>query len=190
MQKIESANQLSGRATGVIVCAGFGALWLFLSLYARQTLSAVTVSGVVLGMLALILAAVLLFREAKRWPRVPEDPAVGRAFGWINTIQWIAVGAVAFTLARLHLDAYIPSAITAIVGLHMFPLGRIFHYPQHYRSGAIMTAWAVVSAIFIPVEYLPSTAAFGTGLLLWFSAVVTLALALRDARQSVVAQPS
>jgi hypothetical protein len=100
MQKIESANQLSGRATGVIVCAGFGALWLFLSLYARQTLSAVTVSGVVLGMLALILAAVLLFREAKRWPRVPEDPAVGRAFGWINTIQWIAVGAVAF--GRLH----------------------------------------------------------------------------------------
>ncbi|MGA3372669.1 MAG: hypothetical protein ABSC48_13015 [Terracidiphilus sp.] len=188
MQKIESANQLSGRATGVIVCAGFGALWLFLSLYARQTLSAVTVSGVVLGMLALILAAVLLFREAKRWPRVPEDPAVGRAFGWINTIQWIAVGAVAFTLARLHLDAYIPSAITAIVGLHMFPLARIFRYTAHYRAGAILLAWALASVLFVPVDDLQGITALGTGLILWLSAALTLTLAFKAARQSVETQ--
>jgi hypothetical protein len=95
---------------------------------------------------------VYLFREAKRWPRVPDDPAVGRAFGWINAIQWIAVRAVAFTLAKLRLDAYIPSAITAIVGLHMFPLARIFRYPAHYRAGAILLAWAVASVVFVPVD--------------------------------------
>jgi hypothetical protein len=184
MQNIQTANQLRGRATGVIVCAGFGALWLFLSLYARQTLSFATVSGVVLGLLALVLAAVSLLREARRWPRVPDDPAVGRAFAWINAIQWIAVAAMAFTLARLHLDAYIPSAITAIVGLHMFPLGRIFHYPAHYRAGAILLAWALASVVFVPVDDLQGITAFGTGLILWLSAALTLMLAFKAARQS------
>jgi hypothetical protein len=181
--KIENANQLRGRASGVIVVAVFGALWLLLALYAMQMLSVATVAGVVLGMAALVAAAVYLFREAKRWPRVPDDPAVGRAFGWINTLQWIAVGAVAFTLARLHLDVYIPSAITAIVGLHMFPLGRIFRYPAHYRAGAILLAWALASVVFVPVDDLQSVAALGTGIILWCSAVVTFALAFRAARQ-------
>jgi hypothetical protein len=182
--KIQTANQLRGRASGVIVVAVFGALWLLLALYAMQMLSAATVAGVVLGLAALVVAAMFLFREAKRWPRVPDDPAVGRAFGWINAAQWIAVAAVAFTLSKLRLDVYIPSAITAIVGLHMFPLGRIFRYPAHYRAGAILLAWAVASVVFVPVDDLQSIAALGTGMILWLSAVVTLALAFRAARRS------
>ena len=187
--KIENANQLRGRASGVIVVAAFGALWLLLALYAMQMLSVATFAGVVLVVAALVTAAVYLFREAKRWPSVPDDPGVGRAFGWINTLQWIAVGAVAFTLARLHLDVYIPSAITAIVGLHMFPLGRIFRYPAHYRAGAILLAWAVASVVFVPVADLQSIAALGTGTILWLSAAVTLTLAFRAARRPAVPLP-
>jgi len=188
MQKIQTANQLRGRATGMIFCAGFGALWLFLSLYARQILNVATVSSVVLGLTTLLLAALYLFRLAKRWPSVPDDPAVGRAFAWINAIQWLAVFVVASVLARLKMSVYIPSAITAIVGLHMFPLGRIFHYPAHYRAGAIMLAWAVASVVFVPVEELQGIAALGTGVILWISAAVTLALALQAARQSAQMQ--
>jgi hypothetical protein len=182
--KIENANQLSGRATGAIFFTGFGALWLMLSLYARQQLSVVSVSGVTLGLVILLVAALYLLRMAKRWPRVPDDPAVGRAFGWINAIQWIAVALVAFTLARLHLDAYVMSAITAIVGLHMFPLARLFRYPAHYVTGAVLVAWAVASAVFVPVEQMQAIAALGTGVILWLSAAATLALAFLATRQS------
>jgi hypothetical protein len=188
MQKIQTANQLRGRATGMIFCAGFGALWLFLSLYALQIINVATFSGLALGLTMLLLAALHLFRLAKRWPRVPDDPAVGRAFAWINAIQWIAVAVLAYTLTRLNRTVYIPSAITAIVGLHMFPLGRIFHYPAHYRAGAIMLAWAVASVVFVPVEELQGIAALGTGVILWISAAVTLALALQAARQSAEMQ--
>jgi hypothetical protein len=183
--RIENANQLRGRASGVIVVAAFGALWLLLALYAMQMLNVATVAGVVLVVAALVVAAMFLFRKAKRWPSVPDDPAVGRAFGWINTLQWIAVGTVAFTLAKLSLDAYIPSAVTAIVGLHMFPLGRIFRYPAHYRAGAILLAWAAASVVFVPIADLQSVAAFGTGMVLWISAAVTLTLAFRAARRPV-----
>jgi hypothetical protein len=183
--KIQTANQASGRATGAIFFAGFGALWLVLSLIARQQLTVATVSGVALGLVALLLAAIYLLRLAKRWPRVPDDPAVGRAFAWINALEWIAVGVVAFTFTRLRLDAYLMSAITAIVGLHMFPLGRLFRYPAHYRAGTILVAWAVASIAFVPVENLQGITALGTGLILWLSAAVTLALAIPAARQSV-----
>jgi hypothetical protein len=182
--KIQTANQVNGKATGVFFCAGFGALWLVLALIARLQLGVATVCGVGLGLAALLAAAVYLRRLAKRWPHVPDDPGVGRAFAWINAIEWVAVGAAAFTLSKLHLDAYVMSAITAIVGLHMFPLGRIFHYPAHYRAGTIMMAWAVASAVFIPVEEMQGITALGTGALLWFSAVVTLVVAIPAARQS------
>jgi len=184
MQRIETANQLSGRATGALFCAGFGALWLGLSFYAMGWLSVTTVAAILVGLAALVAAALQLMSEAKRWPQVPDDPAVGRAFAWINAAEWIAVGVTAFALAKLHLDAYVMCAITAIVGLHMFPLGRLFKYPAHYRAGAIMVLWAVASAVLVPLEHLQGVSALGTGILLWSAAAVNLAIAFRDARRS------
>jgi hypothetical protein len=185
MKYAQTANQLSGRAIGSFFFAGFGGLWLILSLYVREVLNLETVASVLLGMALLISAAVALLREAKRWPRVPDDPAVGRAFGWINAIQWTAVAAVGFSFAKLHIDAYVMSAITAIVGLHMFPLARLFRYPLHHATGALLVLWAAASALIVPVEHLQGIAAFGTGLILWLSAAVTLVIAMQAARQPV-----
>jgi hypothetical protein len=117
---------------------------------------------------------------------VPDDPALGRTFAWINAVQWAAVAIVAVTLNKLHLDAYVMCAITAIVGLHMFPLARLFHYAPHYGSGAALVAWAVVSAVVVPTAQLQGVSALGTGMILWISAAVTLVLALRAARCSAV----
>ena len=183
MRNFPTANQLGGRAVGSIFFTGFGALWLFLALYARQQLSAATIAAILSGTLLLLLSAGYLLRQAKRWPRVPDDPGMGRAFGWINAIQWTAVAVVAVVLAKLHLDAYVISAITAIVGLHMFPLARLFRYPVHYATGAVLVAWAVTSVFVAPPEQLQGTAALGTGIILWLSAFVTLALAFQAARQ-------
>jgi hypothetical protein len=188
MKSFPNANQLSGRAIGSMFFAGFGTGWLFLALAAKQRISFGTVSGVLLGMLILFLAALYLLRQARLWPRVPDDPAVRRAFAWINAIQWIAVFLVAFSFAKLHIDAYVVSAITAIIGLHMFPLARLFRYSLHHVTGAVLIVWAVVSAVFLPVGQMQGTASLGTGLILWFSAAVTLAIALLHARQTVPVQ--
>jgi hypothetical protein len=182
--KIQTANQLSGRAIGALFGAGFGAIWLALALYAMERFSAATVTGLLLVLAGIVLAAFDLLRMAKRWPSVPDDPATGRAFGWINAIQWTAVAIVAVTLNKLHLDAYVMCAITAIVGLHMFPLARLFHYPAHYVTGAVLMAWAAASALFVPAENLQGISALGTGIILWLSAAVTLTLAFQAGRQS------
>jgi len=159
-----------------------------MALAAKQWIGFATVSGVMLGMSILFLTAFYLLRQSRRWPRVPDDPGRGRAFGWINAIQWTAVFIVAFSFAKLHIDAYVISAITAIIGLHMFPLARLFRYPLHYATGAVLVAWAAASAILAPVEQMQGTAALGTGIILWLSAAVTLAVAVHAARQPVPAQ--
>jgi hypothetical protein len=187
MKDFPNANQLSGRAIGSIFFACFGTGWLFLALTAKQIINPATVAGTVAGMVALLLTAAYLMRQAKRWPRVPDDPAIGRAFGRVNAIQWIAIAVTAFTLGRLHLDAYTPSAVAGVVGLHMFPLARLFRYPLHHATGALLLGWAVATAVFVPAAELQGTAALGTGIILWLSAVVTLAIALRAAAQPMQA---
>ncbi|MGC1460579.1 MAG: hypothetical protein WA802_00170 [Terracidiphilus sp.] len=188
MNTIQNANQLSGRATGTLFFTGFGALWFLLALYAMQKLEVAAVSGVVLGTLVLLTASMMLYREAKRWPRVPDDPAMGRAFMWINAIQWIAISVVAFSFAKLHIDVYVMNAIAAIAGLHMFPLARLFRYSLHYVTGALLVGWAVASMLFAPAGQLQGIASFGTGAILWLSAATTLALTFQAARQSACAE--
>jgi hypothetical protein len=190
--RIQTANQLRGRAIGAIFFACFGTGWILLALTAKELISPVTVSGTVAGMVVLLLAAAYLLRRAKLWPRVQEDPskdrARGRAFAWINAIQWTAVAIVAFTFAKFHIDAYVMSAITAIVGLHMFPLARLFRYPLHNLTGGILMAWAAASVALVPVAEMQGTTALGTGIILWASAALTLAIALRASQQPAAAQ--
>src|SRR5580698_7493089 len=101
--KIQNANQLSGRAVGSIFFVCFGTGWLFLALAAKQIINPATVAATMTGMTGLLIAAALLLWQAKRWPRVPDDPAMRRTFVWINAIQWTAIAIVVLTPGRLGL---------------------------------------------------------------------------------------
>ena len=70
--------------------------------------------------------------------------------------------------------------MTLIVGLHFFPLTRLFRYPQHHVTGGALVAWALGCLALVPRESLQSTTAFGTGDILWVSAAVTLARGFRQ----------
>jgi hypothetical protein len=180
-----TANRIGGRAIGALFFTGFGAIWLLLGLYAKERLSPSTLSLLACGTAALAGGAFFLLRTARTLPRMPDDPAMARAFKWINILQWVAVGLVAFTFARFRMDAYVVSAITAIVGLHMFPLARVFRYPMHYVTGTALLGWAAASILFFPKDELQGSTALGTGLILWLSTMLTLALAMRAVRTPV-----
>lgn len=184
MKNSHTTNTFTGRAIGATFFAAFGALWLFLSLYARQELNPATIAGIFFGLALLLLAIFQLVRESSRFPRVPSDPAQGRAFTWINAIQWLAVCIVAFGCAKLHLETYVISAITFIVGVHMFPLARLFRYPLHNVTGAALVIWAAATVALVPAEQLQGITSMGTGVILWLSAAATLGIALRATRQS------
>jgi hypothetical protein len=173
-----TANEMRGRAIGALFFTGFGGLWLVLALYAREQLSVVSGALVSGGAATLVSGAVWLISKASGLRKVDECPAMRRAFGWINLGQWIAIALVAFSFARLHIDAYVMSAITAIVGLHMLPLARLFRYKPHYVTGTVLVSWAAVSIFLLPVDRLQGGTALGTGAILWSSAFFTLILAM------------
>ena len=186
MQRIPTANQLSGRAIGSIFFVCFGTGWFFLALPAKQRITSrhrlrrhaghgVSASGCVQPTCA-CQSAGRACRTIRPW---------AAPLAWINAIQWTAVAIVAFSFAKLHIDAYVISAITAIIGLHMFPLARLFRYPIHYATGAVLVAWAAASAMLVPVEQMQGTAALGTGIILWLSAIVTLSIGVKVARQPI-----
>ena len=184
MTTTPTANQLTGRATGSLFFTGFGTLWLTLGLYLREIVSVGYLAAIAAGLAVLLLAVFWLFRQARRYPKMPEDQARNRAFRRINAIQWATVILVSFVFGRLHIDAYVLSAITAIVGVHLFPLAKLFRYPMHYVTGAALVLWASASVLLVPAEHLQGVTALGTGILLWISAAITLALAIALVRRS------
>lgn len=182
--KIETANQLSSRATHAIFFAGFGALWLTLACNARHCLDLPIAVGIAVGLTGLILGAMYLLRLAKEWPRLSADPGVGRTRNWINAALGLVIGVLYFVLRQLNIEAYFLPALTVIVGLHKFSLAWLFRYAPYYAAGAILIVWAAASILLVPAEDLPGITALGTGMILWLNAAVTLAMAWRDARLS------
>jgi hypothetical protein len=187
MEPIYKANSLRGQAIGASFFTGFGALWIGLALYVRESLTPLNISLLSTGFVALALACFLLFWEARQWPARPEDPAIGKTFNRVNAAQWIAVFLVAFTFARLHMDAYLLSAITAIVGVHLFPLARLFRRKLHLVTGFAMVLWASITVLFVPVESMQSVTAIGTGMILWASAAISLTTGLIAAHRPAAA---
>lgn len=179
-----TANQITGRAVGSLFFTGFGALWLVLSLVARERLNAASISTVAAGLIILASAAVLLMRQSRRFRAVPEDPEQTKAFNRINAVQWIAVAIVAFTFSVLHQQAYVPSAITAIVGLHLFPLARLFNYRMHHVTAISLVLWATVCLLALPVDRLQGITALGTGIILWLSAAIGLVIGAQAIRRT------
>ncbi|MGB0064572.1 MAG: hypothetical protein WBP85_09020 [Terracidiphilus sp.] len=186
MQTELTANRVSSIATGIMVFAGFGAGWLFWSLSMRQEITGATATGVMTGMLALFVAAIYIWRQAKRWPRVPDDPRMGRAFVWINAIQWTAIFAAGFICKRFGWAYYFPSAVAVIVGLHFYPLARMFRNPLHYGTGTAVVVWVFAAAVIVPAGRLPGFTTMGTGALLWAAALVTIARGLSIMRASAL----
>ena len=186
-----SVEALRGRATGVLFLSGFGALWFLLGLAASQRLSLPTACALAAGLVALVAGTVLLRRRSAALPASrlgPEEQRqAGRTFGRVNAAQWAAIVLIAVVLGRLHLDAYTPAAVTVVVGLHFFPLARLFRSPQHHVTGAALVLWGAVCLLLVPRDVLQSTSAFGTGAILWTAAAVTLVRSFRQLREVGVA---
>ena len=69
--------------------------------------------------------------------------------------------AAAILLTIFHLQLFIVPAIATIVGLHLFPLARVFHYPLHYVTGALLVLWSAGVVLALPQEKLPRWGRWG-----------------------------
>lgn len=182
----QTAEAVAGRATGVLFFTGFGALWLCIGLGALGRLNLLNGIAVFIILAALAIPAIGLLRQARKLPgETPDaerDRRIGRTFGWVNTIQGIAIFAAVVFFIVFKQPAYIVPAIAIIVGLHLFPLARLFQYHAHYVTGALLVVYSAGTVLLLSKEQIPGFGALGTAIILLGSATYTLisaALAVR-----------
>jgi len=183
MHENQTIAEIRGIGVSAIFFSSFGTLWMVLSFHAWGILNFATGLAIAIVAALLLLSAVTLLQSAKKSSSEAGNHATPRAIRWINVTLGVAIAGLCFALSHAHLDAYIPSALTALVGLHKFALARTYRYKPYYVTGAVLLAWAASSTAIIPPDSLPGIASFGTGVIVWLYAIITLLYAWHDMRK-------
>jgi len=185
-----TANRFRGLATGAGFFTGFGTLWIALALSGLDLWKIDRVILVASVAAVLAFGCSYLFRLARHWPTIPKNRPQERAFLRVNLAQWVVIGILPPIFGHFHLEAYICSVITVVVGIHFIPLAKIFAWPPHLVTGAVLSLWAGLSVLVLPMETMQGVTALGTGVILWASAVYSLTKGILAARRFASADPT
>ncbi|MEU7034639.1 hypothetical protein ABZ958_13250 [Streptomyces sp. NPDC046237] len=164
------------RRRGAIVLAVFALVW---ALAGGSGIAAVPVS-VAIGVVAACVtvgAVVLAFRGAAgpvtRPVRLPEK--WNRGVGLVNMAELVAIFAVIAASNASGHPEFVPVGICLVVGLHFFPLARLFDQGQYTRTAIFLTAVALVGLAFLAAGATPETiravVGLGAAVVLWASSL-------------------
>ena len=172
----EYAGRAFGTSIGNLFFGFFGLAWIVIGLLAagKATLSILVPLCCFLAIL--VGASIYVMRQTHpSLDRSEEHRAMGkrinRRFGLVNLLQWSLIFAAVLGLPRLGLANWIVPTIILIVGVHFFPLARLFKVPRHYITGAVMVAWAIVYPMLFSAGKGDPIGAVGAGAILWVSAI-------------------
>lgn len=138
------------RRRGTVVLSVFALVWAFAGA------SGLASSGAALAVeiIAVPVTAAALFlayrKGAAPSPRLVDLPANwARAVGIVNVVELAAIfGVIAASNASGH-PAFIPPAIALVVGLHFFPLARLYDQWQYKGTAVALCAAALLGLVLI-----------------------------------------
>ncbi|MET9345259.1 DUF7010 family protein [Streptomyces termitum] len=163
------------RRRGVYVLTAFGLVWAFAggSGLPGPGFPAAVALGVVLAGATLAVGLRGTAREATRPVRLPERWA--RGIGVVNAVEAGAIVAViAVSNASGHQE-WIPAGVCLVVGLHFFPLARLYDQRQYGWLAVALTALGVLAAGLLAAgaatETVRAVTGLGAALALWATAV-------------------
>ena len=149
---------LRGMASGVTVLGFFAVMWTgwgtgqFLRPAAEGPLMAVALGSSV-------FLAVMAWRHAKQVPEDQPDSsapergrATGKRFGYVVAAEFAGIGVVSGILGATGHPNLIPAFVAAGVGIHFFPLAKLFFQPAYWWTGGLMCAVAVGTVIVAPLS--------------------------------------
>ena len=171
----ECAARAFGIAISNLFLGCFGMVWIVLGLQAAQKLRPLVLTLLSGFLMALVFVSIYIMRRTRgSLDRSQANRAaqkkINRRFGLVNFLQWSLIFAAVYGLTRLGLTRWIVPAIVLIVGVHFFPLARLFKARMHYFVGAIIVAWAIFYPFLFSAGKADSSGAIGMGAILWASA--------------------
>ena len=150
---VEDRETLTGKATGAMVMALFGLLWVLgcAGALAGALVPILLASGVAVTAI-LVAASLRLWRVAAGrpsggWAGTSASHRVRRRFRLIGIVEGLGIGVVVFACARLGRPEFIPALVALVVGLHFFPLASLFRVSLYHATGAGLCLVAVVTPL-------------------------------------------
>ncbi len=107
---------------------------------------------------AFIAASIFTYQRAASLPggtQAARGRVVGRRFGLIVAAEFLGLAVIARLLTATHHPQLIPAVICLGVGVHFFPLARLFAAPIYHRTGAALCLVAVLTAVLAPTTHHP-----------------------------------
>ena len=171
----ECAARAFGIAIGNLFLGCFGMVWIVLGLKSAEKMNPLVLTLLSGFLVALVVASMYIMRRTyglldRSQANRTAQKKINRQFGLVNFLQWSFIFAAVFGLPRLGLTRWIVPAIVFIVGIHFFPLARLFKARMHYLVGAIIVAWAIIDPILFSAGEADSMGAIGMGAILWAGA--------------------
>lgn len=152
---VMSRADLRGRAIGTINLALFALAWTSWGLTGiGDSVAMPAIAAAVLCSVACVAGAILVFRRAAAAPGsmdVARGRAVGRRFGAVVAAEFIGLAVIAWILGATGHSRLIPAVVCLGVGIHFFPLARLFAMPLYDRTGAALSLVAVATVVLAPL---------------------------------------
>ena len=180
-----------GLAVGSIWLVVISAVFGVVALVAIDTPAASwALAGGILAVVGIVAFGTLVIRRAGRLRAEPPGlvaQGLGRRFAWIVALEVAAFVIANSWAAATGRFALIPSLDLIIVGLHFFPLARLFQVPRYHLMAIGFCAIPVLTLVWLPPEFLIGHAgswyvvpSLGCGLVASSTAVVSLMEAWRS----------
>jgi hypothetical protein len=124
---------VTGTVTGLLLMSFFTMAWAANTFSGWPTAAAAAVFGLAVAAASLfVITAVRLLRARKTFSGElsPEETQFrkrsGRTFGLVFGAEAVAIWVASLVLTNLGLDRYVVPTIALIVGLHFYPMARVF----------------------------------------------------------------
>lgn len=175
-------GELRGRGIGMIVGAGFGGWWAVAALHAAPAFRTWPIeAAVALVTGILVVAGAATFWRGVRAAPIRHEVTRPRHRKWwkflpVLVIEIVALNLVVAALQRNGLMSYLLPAIAIIVGLHFYPLARIFRAPFLHITATLMALAGVAAVLAIlsgqPPARVNAMVAAISALTLWVTVAV------------------
>jgi hypothetical protein len=173
-----SAAPLKGSTIGALVCGAFGTIWMLQAVFLGAITAPVWLTTIAILAAIFILSPLAQLHSLRHVPYASASgqkwSALSKAYWMIVVIEWVACTVAVNWLNYVHRPDLWPQLIGLIVGLHFFPLAKIFKAPIYCWTAVFMTLGALTSFA-IPMGEVRNLVACGiSGLSLWATEAVIL----------------
>lgn len=171
---------LAKRATGAMFFSVFGGVFFIVGLLRGYGYYPIPLIIIIALTLSIFGAAIFRYNQNKYaladGADSPEEKKGDKLFHIINAGQWVVILIGGNILANIGLSSWIIPMAICIIGLHFLPLAKLFKYPPHYVTGALLFVWGICYPVLLSRGGENPFGCFVSGSILWASAVYGLSI--------------